>query len=102
MSRYDLAGYGNYTMPAASIRFDAWSNGSETPCCYKSRMNHVCNGLLGLSVLLWAVTAGERTYMRHHATQTTCTHEPTRFFSKYQYNDCLRRSTARTGRRATV
>ena len=68
-------------------------------------MNHVCNGLLGLSVLLWAVTAGERAYTRHHATQaekTTCTREPTRFFSKYQYNDCLRRSTARTGRRATV
>jgi hypothetical protein len=43
--------------------------------------------------------------MRHHAAQaakTTCTREPTRFFSKYQYNDCLRRSTARTGRRVTV
>jgi hypothetical protein len=68
-------------------------------------MNHVCNGLLGLSVLLWAVTAGERYYTRHHATpaaKTTCAHEPTRFFSKYQYNDCLRRSTARTGRRVTV
>jgi hypothetical protein len=92
-------------MRAASIRFSAWPNGSETPSCYQSRMNHVCNGLLGLSVLLWAVTAGERTYTRHHAAQaakTTCTREPTRFFSKYQYNDCLRRSTARTGRRVAV
>ncbi len=92
-------------MRSAQIPIGVWSNGSATPCCYKSRMNHLCNGLLGLSVLLWAVTAGERTYARHHATQavkTTCTREPTRFFSKYQYNDCLRRSTARTGRRATA
>jgi hypothetical protein len=68
-------------------------------------MNHVCNGLLGLSVLLWAVTAGERTYTRHQAAQAAtiaCTREPTRFFSKYQSRDCLRRSTVRTGRRATV
>ena len=68
-------------------------------------MNHLCNGLLGLSVLLWAVTAGERYYARHHAApavKTTCAHEQARFFSKYQYNDCLRRSTARTGRRATA
>ena len=58
-----------------------------------------------LVVLVWAVTAGERTYARHHATQaaqTTCTREPTRFFSRYQYSDCLRRSTARTGRRVTA
>lgn len=68
-------------------------------------MNHVCNGLLGLSVMLWAVTAGERHYARHHAPQAvklTCTHEPARFFSKYQYNDCLRRSTSRTNRRVTA
>jgi hypothetical protein len=87
------------------IRIGAASNGSETLSRYRDRMNHLCNGLLGLSVLLWAVTAGERTYTRHHAApavKTTCAHEPTRFFSKYQYNDCLRRSTARTGRRATV
>jgi hypothetical protein len=64
-------------------------------------MNQVCNGLLGLAVLLWAVTAGERYYARHHGVQaakTTCAHEPGRFFSKYQYGDCLRRSTARIGR----
>jgi len=92
-------------MRSGSIRIRVRPNGYETPRCYKSRMNHVCNGLLGLSVLLWAVTAGERTYTRHHATQaakTACTREPTRFFSKYQSGDCLRRSTARTGRRVTV
>ncbi|MGZ6242425.1 MAG: hypothetical protein ACXWN9_07545 [Candidatus Binataceae bacterium] len=67
-------------------------------------MNRLCNGMLGLAVLLWAVTAGERTYVRHHAqaVKTTCAHEPARFFSKYQSGDCLRRSTARTGRRADV
>ena len=32
------------------------------------------------------------------AAKTTCAHEPGRFFSKYQYGDCLRRSTARIGR----
>jgi hypothetical protein len=88
----------------------AWSNGSETPDCYKRRMNHVCNGLLGLSVLLWAVTAGERKYTRYHAAQATsaeaakvtCAHEPTRFFSKYQSGDCLRRSAARIGRRVAA
>jgi hypothetical protein len=92
-------------MRAAQIRVAARPNGSETPRCYKRCMNHVCNGLLGLSVLVWAVTAGERTYARHHATQavkTTCTREPARFFSRYQYSDCQRRSTARTGRRVTV
>jgi hypothetical protein len=82
-----------------------WSNGSATLHCYKRRMNRLCNGLLGLSVLLWAVTAGERQYARHHAAQavkTMCAHEPARFFSKYQSGDCLRRSTARIGRRVTA
>jgi hypothetical protein len=74
-------------------------------------MKHACNGLLGLAVLLWAVTAGQRCYVRHQAAQAAhaaqaakvaCAHEPNRFFSKYQYGDCLRRSTARNGRRATA
>jgi hypothetical protein len=78
---------------------------SATLRCYKRRMNRLCNGLLGLAVLLWAVTAGERQYARYHAAQavkTMCAHEPARFFSKYQYSDCLRRSTARASRRATA
>jgi hypothetical protein len=62
------------------------------------------NGLLGLTVLLWAVTAGERTYVRHHASQavkTMCAREPIRFFSRYQYGDCLHRAS-RTGRRTAA
>jgi hypothetical protein len=92
-------------MPSGQTRNGIPSNGSETPCRYKRRVNRVCNGLLGLSVLLWAVTAGERTYARDQAAQsarTACAHEPARFSSKYQSGDCLRRSTARMGRRAEM
>jgi hypothetical protein len=90
-------------MAAGQIRIRDHSNGSEMLRCYTCRMKHVWNGLLGLTVLLWAVTAGERTYVRHHASQAVkaaCANEPTRLFSKYQYTGCLRRGTSQAARRA--